>query len=101
MRMLALTHQRHAPPGFPEGVSGAEFAERVVAQARRFGVELLGAQEVRRVGVAGETGSRFSTTTPAAPLPPPAVPPGPRSAPRPPRGPSGGEIFSRRRPLPG
>jgi len=49
-------------PGFPEGVSGAEFAERVVAQARRFGVELLGAQEVRRVGVDDESGSRFAQT---------------------------------------
>jgi thioredoxin reductase (NADPH) len=49
-------------PGFPEGVSGAEFAERVVAQARRFGVELLGAQDVRRVGVDDESGSRFAQT---------------------------------------
>src|SRR5258707_9899756 len=49
-------------PGFPEGVSGAEFAERVVAQARRFGVELLGAQEVRRVGVDDVSGSRFAQT---------------------------------------
>jgi thioredoxin reductase (NADPH) len=33
-------------PGFPEGVSGAEFADRLRAQAERFGVEILSAQEV-------------------------------------------------------
>ena len=31
-------------PGFPEGVTGAEFADRLQAQAERFGVEILGAQ---------------------------------------------------------
>lgn len=36
-------------PGFPEGVSGAEFADRLRAQAERFGVEILSAQDV--VGV--------------------------------------------------
>ena len=33
-------------PGFHEGISGAEFAERLVMQARRFGVEIMQAQEV-------------------------------------------------------
>jgi thioredoxin reductase (NADPH) len=33
-------------PGFPEGVSGAEFAGRLRQQAERFGVELLQAQDV-------------------------------------------------------
>ena len=33
-------------PGFPEGISGAEFAERMTKQARRFGVEILQAQDV-------------------------------------------------------
>jgi thioredoxin reductase (NADPH) len=33
-------------PGFDEGISGAEFADRLGRQARKFGVELLQAQEV-------------------------------------------------------
>ena len=41
-------------PGFPEGVSGAEFAERVVKQARKFDVEILQAQDVDKVRVADE-----------------------------------------------
>ena len=36
-------------PGFPEGISGNEFADRVVRQARRFGVEILQAQDVARL----------------------------------------------------
>jgi thioredoxin reductase (NADPH) len=43
-------------PGFPEGVSGAEFAERITRQAKRFGVEILQAQEVR--GAGNEAGYR-------------------------------------------
>ena len=35
-------------PGFPEGVGGAELADRFISQARRYGVELLSA-----VGVTG------------------------------------------------
>ncbi len=33
-------------PGFPEGVTGAEFADRLRQQAQRFGVEILAATEV-------------------------------------------------------
>ena len=33
-------------PGFPDGVSGIEFSQRLRQQAERFGVELLQAQEV-------------------------------------------------------
>ncbi len=36
-------------PGFPEGISGQEFADRVTQQARRFGVEILQAQDVVRL----------------------------------------------------
>ena len=35
--------------GFPEGVSGAELARRAAAQARRFGAEILTAQDVTAV----------------------------------------------------
>jgi thioredoxin reductase (NADPH) len=37
-------------PGFPEGVTGGEFAERIIKQASRYGVELLSAQNVIKVG---------------------------------------------------
>ncbi len=33
-------------PGFHEGISGSEFADRLAMQARRFGVEIMQAQEV-------------------------------------------------------
>jgi thioredoxin reductase (NADPH) len=37
--------------GFPSGLSGADLARRAVAQARRFGVEILAPQEVIRLCV--------------------------------------------------
>ncbi len=37
--------------GFPVGLSGADLARRAVTQARRFGVEILTPQEVKRVRV--------------------------------------------------
>jgi thioredoxin reductase (NADPH) len=36
-------------PGFPEGIGGADFADRLTQQARRFNVELLQAQEVTAI----------------------------------------------------
>jgi thioredoxin reductase (NADPH) len=41
-------------PGFDEGISGAEFADRLTRQARRFGVEILQAQEVSDVSPDGQ-----------------------------------------------
>ncbi|MGI8551332.1 MAG: FAD-dependent oxidoreductase, partial [Dehalococcoidia bacterium] len=41
-------------PGFPEGISGSEFADRLKQQAERFGVEVLAAQEVTSIGVDGD-----------------------------------------------
>jgi thioredoxin reductase (NADPH) len=39
--------------GFPTGLSGSDLARRAVTQARRFGVELLAPQEVKRVRLEG------------------------------------------------
>jgi len=39
--------------GFPRGLSGADLAQRATMQARRFGAEILIAQEVTRVGMEG------------------------------------------------
>lgn len=41
-------------PGFDEGISGAEFAERLARQARKFGVEILQAQEVKNISREGQ-----------------------------------------------
>jgi thioredoxin reductase (NADPH) len=47
-------------PGFPEGIGGTEFADRLAQQARRFNVELLQAQEV--IGLREEEESKYVTT---------------------------------------
>jgi thioredoxin reductase (NADPH) len=44
-----ITERLDNYPGFPEGIGGAEFAERVVQQCRRFGVEMLSATEVTAI----------------------------------------------------
>jgi thioredoxin reductase (NADPH) len=41
-------------PGFPDGVGGAELADRIVRQARRYGVELLQAVSVGSIASEGE-----------------------------------------------
>jgi thioredoxin reductase (NADPH) len=41
-------------PGFPEGIGGGELADRFIAQARRYGVELLSAVGVGRIEHDGE-----------------------------------------------
>ena len=48
-------------PGFPEGIGGAELADRLVAHARRYGVELLSAVEV--TGITREPDCVLITTT--------------------------------------
>ncbi|HVC04560.1 MAG TPA: FAD-dependent oxidoreductase [Candidatus Acidoferrales bacterium] len=40
-------------PGFPDGVGGADLAERFIAQARRYEVELLSAVSVERITAEG------------------------------------------------
>jgi thioredoxin reductase (NADPH) len=45
----AGTEKLENMPGFPEGVEGIEFSQRLRRQAERFGVELLQAQEVTSV----------------------------------------------------
>ena len=41
-------------PGFPDGIGGADLADRFVAQARRYGVEMLAAVDVERIEQDGE-----------------------------------------------
>lgn len=65
-----ITERLDNYPGFPEGVTGAEFAERVIQQAKRYGVELLSAQNVVSVtndghdhAVQTETGHIYGSHT--------------------------------------
>jgi thioredoxin reductase (NADPH) len=58
-------------PGFPDGIGGGEFADRLALQARRFGVEILPAQEV--VGLRAEAESRYVATADGAEYGAPAV----------------------------
>lgn len=41
-------------PGFDEGIGGAEFAERLARQARKFGVEILQSQEAKNISREGQ-----------------------------------------------
>ena len=45
----AATEKLDNLPGFPDGVDGGEFSQRLRAQAERFGVELLQAQDVTKI----------------------------------------------------
>ena len=61
-----ITERLDNYPGFPEGVTGGEFADRIIKQANRYGVELLSAQNVVKVGndadahfVETEAGNRY------------------------------------------
>src|SRR4029453_17694733 len=49
----AVTERLDNYPGFPEGITGAEFADRLTAQARRYCVELMTA-EVASIEVDGQ-----------------------------------------------
>jgi thioredoxin reductase (NADPH) len=48
---VSITDRIDNFPGFPDGISGAEFASRLRRQAERFGVEILAATEVTQVSV--------------------------------------------------
>jgi thioredoxin reductase (NADPH) len=50
---ISITQALDNFPGFPEGITGAEFSDRLVEQAKRFGVEILQAQEVTRLHLSG------------------------------------------------
>lgn len=50
---ISITQTLENFPGFPKGISGAEFSDRLVEQATRFGVEILQSQEVSRVHQVG------------------------------------------------
>ncbi len=48
-----LTERLDNYPGFPEGITGEEFAERLVLQGKRFDVEMLSAQMVEDISTDG------------------------------------------------
>lgn len=53
-RQAGITQTLDNFPGFDEGISGAEFADRLSRQARKFGVEILQAQEVDEIEEDGQ-----------------------------------------------
>lgn len=59
---IGITDQVDNFPGFPDGVAGAEFADRLRRQAERFGVEILSATDVVSIGVDGD--QKIVTTGP-------------------------------------
>lgn len=66
----AVTERIDNYPGFHEGIAGAELAERMIKQARRYDVELLPAVGVRSlqrqdpyISITTETGDEYCTRT--------------------------------------
>ena len=64
----AITERIDNYPGFPEGVEGADLANKLRAHAERFGVEVLPAQAVSNISTSGdyrlvttETGDEYSS----------------------------------------
>jgi thioredoxin reductase (NADPH) len=51
---VGITERLDNFPGFPTGVTGEEFADRLRAQAERFGVEIVTAQEATAITVDGD-----------------------------------------------
>lgn len=51
---VATTERLDNYPGFPDGITGAEFGERLVRQVERFGVEILRATNVTRIAADGD-----------------------------------------------
>lgn len=51
---VGITERLDNFPGFPEGISGSEFADRLRQQAERFGVEVLSAQDVTSIDADGD-----------------------------------------------
>jgi thioredoxin reductase (NADPH) len=49
-----ITERLDNYPGFPDGIGGAELADRIVLQAKRYGVEMLQAVSVRGLSSDGE-----------------------------------------------
>ena len=50
--------------GFPKGLSGADLTQRAVAQARRFGAEMVLARDVQRLEARGSGARSASTAAP-------------------------------------
>lgn len=59
---VGMTQMMDNFPGFDQGISGNEFADRLGRQARRFGVEILQATEVVDINREEETNSICVTT---------------------------------------
>ena len=49
-----MTERLDNYPGFPDGIGGAELADRIVLQAQRYGVEMLQAVSVNSITSDGE-----------------------------------------------